>query len=119
MSPRRIRLRLLDLVVTLVCAAVVAVPFVASSLADNSRPTQLESGGDVDQRVAESGVIPNPITPTFSANANGLSGSIQWDVYTTSTAGMKLAISSDRTPALRDAQSGTDIPDYTSDPKSW
>lgn len=118
MSQRRFRLRLLDLAVTSVCVMCVAVPFIASSQAENR--AQVEVGGDVDQRVAESGMISNPIAGTFAAGGTGIvDGSIQWDVFTTSTSGMKLTVSSDRTPALRDTQNGIDIADYDADPKPW
>ncbi|MCW2972898.1 MAG: hypothetical protein JWN72_1171 [Thermoleophilia bacterium] len=118
MSPRRFRLRLLDLVVTFACMACVAVPFVAISHAEE-RP-QVEIGGDVDQSVASSGMLSYPIAATFQAGGSGtVNGSVQWDLFTTSTDGMKLTVSSDRTPAMRDAQNGIDIGDYGAEPKAW
>lgn len=118
MSPRRTRLRLLDLVVTFVCMACIAAPFVAMSQAEE-RP-QAELGGDVDQTVGQSGMLSYPIAGTFQAGGSGtVDGSIQWDLFSTATDGMKLTVSSDRTPALRDAQNGIDIADYASEPQPW
>lgn len=118
MSPRRFRLRLLDLAVTFVCLACIAVPFVALSQAEE-RP-QVELGGNVDQAVGQSGMLSYPIAGVFQAGGSGtVNGSVQWDLFSTSTDGMKLTVSSDRIPALRDAQNGIDIADYGADPKAW
>jgi hypothetical protein len=118
MSPRRLRLRLLDLAVTIVCLACVAVPFIAMSQAADG--SQIESGGDVDERVLEAGSISNPLNGTFGSGVSGIvNGALQWDIYSTSANGMKLLISSDRTPTLHDAQNGIDVPDYGAAPAAW
>jgi hypothetical protein len=118
MSPRRPRLRPLDLVVTAVCVACLVVPLAAVSQAEER--SQVEQGGNVDQKVAESGMISNPLNGSFAAGGSGVvNGQIQWDIYTTSPQGMKLTVSADRTPALRDAANSIDIPDYSTDPKAW
>ena len=118
MSPRRLRLRLLDLTITIVCLACVAVPFIAMSQAADG--SQIESGGDVDERVTESGSISYPLNGSFGSGTSGVvNGALQWDIYSTSANGMKLLVSSDRTPTLRDAQNDIDVPDYAAAPAAW
>ncbi|MCW2949125.1 MAG: hypothetical protein JWN41_138 [Thermoleophilia bacterium] len=118
MSPRRIRIRVLDTVVALICVACFVVPFAALSQAAE-RP-QAETGGDVDQRVAESGMISNPFGGTFGNGTNGtVNGLIQWDMFTTSSQGLKLTVSTNRSPALHDVANGIDIPDYGDEPSAW
>jgi hypothetical protein len=111
------RSRLLDLAVATVCVACVAAPALPFVHAQDS---VVESGGSVDQRVLEGGVISNPLNGSFESGGAGIrDGSIQWDVYTTAARGMKLVVSSDRTPAMRDAANGVDVADYGSTPSSW
>jgi hypothetical protein len=116
------RFRLLDYVVAAVCAACVAAPVLTvavSSAADVQAPVA-ESGGSVDQKVLQSGIMSFPLNGTFDKDRSGVAnGSVQWDLYTTASDGMKLVLSSDRVPAMRDAQNGIDIPDEGAGPDGW
>lgn len=117
MSPRRMRSRLLDLAVATVCVACIAAPALPSVFAADS---VVESGGHVDQKVLEGGIISNPLNGSFESGGSGMKdGSVQWDLYTTAKGGMKLVLSSDRDPAMRDAANGVDIGDYSSTLGTW
>jgi hypothetical protein len=115
------RSRLLDLAVATVCVACLCAPMLPSVLAaDSPEPSVVESGGAVDQKVLQAGVISNPLNGSFDTGASGKqSGSIQWDVYSSSPDGLKLLISTDRTPAMRDATHDVDVPDYGDTPSDW
>ncbi len=122
MSPRRARSRMLDLAVATVCVACVCAPLlpIVHAADSASNPSVVESGGTVDQRVLENGMISNPLNGAFESGTSGrVDGSVQWDAYTTSASGLKLVVSSDRTPAMRDAQGGVDVPDYSATPTAW
>lgn len=112
------RSRLLDLAVATVCVACMCAPLLASSFA--AAPAVVESGSTVDQRVLQSGVISNPLNGSFEAGGNGTrDGAVSWDLYTSAGDGMKLVLSSDRSPAMRDAQNGVDVSDVASTPSDW
>lgn len=116
------RARLLDLAVATVCVACVGSPLfvLAHGASSGPAPSVSESGGTVDQRVVESGIISNPINGTFGRGRSGIvEGSIQWDMYTSSTDGLKLLVSSDRVPTMRDAANGVDVDDYGSTLSTW
>lgn len=120
MSPRPLRMRLLDLAVATVCVACVAAPTLPVVHAARSGSSIVESGATVDQRVLPTGVLSSPINGTFEKGTSGtLDGSVQWDMYSSAKNGMKLLISADRTPALRDAGSGTTVADYRATPSRW
>jgi hypothetical protein len=98
----------------------VCAPLLPMVGASETSPALVESGGTVDQRVIEGGIISNPLNGSFESGHRGtVDGSIQWDLYSTARDGMKLLVSSDRTPALRDAKNGIDVPDYASTLGSW
>jgi hypothetical protein len=115
------RSRLLDLAVATVCVACLCAPMLPSVLAaDDVEPAVVESGGSVDQKVLQSGVISNPLNGSFESGRSGrVDGSIQWDMYTSSPDGLKLVVSSDRTPAMRDSKNDVDVADYGSSPSDW
>lgn len=115
------RSRLLDLAVATVCVACVCAPLLPTVLAaDSTKQSLVESGGVIDQRVLEAGIISNPLNGSFESGGSGTrDGSIQWDMYSTSTRGMKLLVSSDRTPAMRDAKNGVDVGDFSSSFVDW
>lgn len=118
MSPRRLRSRTLDLAVASVCVALFAAPFVASSGAIESSIN--ENTADVDVRIPQIGIISKPQAGSFSGATSGIAdGSIEWDLYSTSSAGMKLAVSAGRAPALRDGQNAVDIADLGATPGAW
>lgn len=120
MSPWRLRSRLLDLTVTTVCVACLAAPFLPSSSAADEGSAVVESASVIDQRVLSGGVISNPLNGTFDAGGSGKhAGSVAWDVWGTGSDGLKLIVSTDRSPAMRDAKNGIDVPDYGSTPESW
>ena len=114
------RSRLLDLAVATVCVACVAAPLLPLSIAADN-PASVESGGVVDQRVLAGGVISNPLNATFEGGggAGQHDGSVSWDVWGTGSDGLKLVLSSERSPAMRDGQNGIDIADYGSTPEAW
>ncbi|MCW2926768.1 MAG: hypothetical protein JWM86_736 [Thermoleophilia bacterium] len=117
MVPRRLRSRLLDLAVTAVCLACIAVPFLPAVHAADS---VTEGGGVIDEKVGQGGMISNPINGTFERGRSGrVDGAIQWDTFTTGRDGLKLVISTDRKPAMRDAKNGVDVPDYGDTPSDW
>lgn len=112
------RSRLLDVAVASVCLALVAVPFVAISSAVEAPIT--ENTVDTDLRVPKFGLLSLPIDGSFGAGRSGrVDGSVAWDMYTSAASGMKLVVSADRSPALRDAQNAVDIPDAGSLPSPW
>ncbi len=116
------RIRLLDIVIATVCVACVGAPFIAygAAASKNSRPSLAETSGSVDQRVLQTGMISHPLNGTFEKGTSGqVEGSIQWDVYTTAGTGVKLLVAADRSPAMREPKSGTDIPDYGSTVTPW
>jgi hypothetical protein len=111
---------MLDLAVALTCVACVCAPMLPIVGAAEQSPALVESGGTVDQRVIEGGIISNPLNGSFESGSRGkVDGSIQWDLYTTARDGMKLLVSSDRDPAMRDAKNGIDVPDYASTLGAW
>lgn len=120
MSPRRLRSRLLDLTVATVCVACVAAPFLPVSSAADEDAAVVESSASVDQRVLAGGVISNPLNGSFEAGGSGKrTGSVSWDLWGTGSDGLKLVLSTDRSPAMRDAQNGVDVADYGSTPEAW
>lgn len=121
MSPSRLRARLLDLAVTTLCVACVCAPLLPAVYgADEPAPSVVESGGTVDQKVLQSGIISNPLNGSFGDGHSGtVNGSVQWDVYSTSADGLKLLLSTDRNPSMRDAKNGVDVPDYGATPSDW
>lgn len=120
MSPRRLRSRLLDLTVTTVCIACLAAPFLATTNAADAGDAVVESSSVVDQKVLAGGVISNPLNATFEAGGSGTrDGSVAWDVWGTGPDGLKLVVSTNRSPAMRDPKNGIDIADYGSTPETW
>lgn len=124
MSFRRTRSRLLDLAVTSVCVACVGAPLLpivnAATRSDGASGVVMESGGSVDQRVVGGGMISNPLNGSFESGGSGMvDGSFQWDMYSTARGGMKLVLSSDRSPAMRDSANGIDIGDLSSTADTW
>lgn len=118
MSPRRLRSRTLDLAVASVCVALLAAPFVASSAAIESSIN--ENTADVDLSIPQIGIISLPQAGSFGAGRSGVAdGSISWDMYSTASAGMKLAVSAGRAPALRDGKNSVDIADFGATPAAW
>jgi hypothetical protein len=117
----RWRSRLLDLAVASACVACVCAPLLpVVSAADGPSSSVVESGGTVDQRVLENGMISNPLNGSFGAATSGtVDGSLQWDLYTTAASGMKLVASTDRTPAMRDSKNGVDVADFGATPAEW
>lgn len=115
------RTRLLDLAVATVCVACMCAPLLPTVVAATSPdPAVVESGGTVDQRVLQSGIISNPLNASFPAGTSGtVDGSVSWDLYSSSPRGLKLVVSSDRSPAMRDAANGVDVADYGSSPTAW
>ncbi len=115
------RSRLLDLAVATVCVACVCAPLLPSVLAaDSTQPSVVEGGATVDQRVLQSGIISNPLNGSFESGTSGtVDGSIQWDLDSTATEGMKLVVSTDRDPAMHDPKNGVDVPDYGSSYTTW
>lgn len=116
------RSRLLDLAVATVCVACVAAPLlpVVNAADSGPPPAVVESGSSVDQRVLESGIISNPLNGSFESGTRGqVDGQLQWDLYSTAVGGMKLLVSTDRDPAMRDSKNGVDIGDYGSSYTSW
>jgi hypothetical protein len=115
------RSRLLDLAVATVCVGCVCAPLlpIVNAASGPSNPV-VESGGSVDQRVVEGGIISSPLNGSFDSGGSGLvDGTIQWDLYSTAARGMKLVVSSDRTPAMRDAANGIDVPDQGASYDRW
>ncbi|MCW2961667.1 MAG: hypothetical protein JWM25_1157 [Thermoleophilia bacterium] len=120
MSPRRTRSRLLDLLVATACVACVAAPALSIGYAADVQAPVSESGSSVDQKVLQSGILSQPLNGTFSNDTSGVvNGSVQWDLYSSSANGMKLLLSTDRSPAMRDAQNGIDVADLADEPKAW
>ena len=118
MSSLRMRNRLLDLAVATVCVACVCAPMLP--IVNAASPSVVESGGSVNQKVLQGGIISNPLNGSFESGRSGvLDGSVQWDLYSTAREGMKLMVSSDRSPAMRDAESSTDVTDYASTLEAW
>lgn len=121
MALRNLRSRLLDLAVATACIACVAAPLLpVVNAATESDRSVIESGATVDQRVVQNGLISDPLGGDFSDPRGGsASGSISWELGSSSADGMKLVVSADRTPAMRDPQSGTDIADAPSALGPW
>ena len=120
MSFWRLRSRLIDLTVASVCVGCVCAPFLPMVSAANQGPAVVESGGTVDQRVAAGGVISNPLNGAFEAGGSGTrDGSVSWDVFTTGADGLKLVVSSNRSPAMRDTKNDMDVADYGATPEAW
>jgi hypothetical protein len=120
MSPRRLRSRLLDLTVTTVCVACLAAPFLATSNAADDGAAVVESSSAIDQRVLSGGVISNPLNASFESGGSGTrDGSVSWDLWGTGADGLKLTVSTTRSPAMRDPKNGIDIADYGSTPETW
>lgn len=114
------RSRLLDLTVALTCVAFVCAPLLPVVGAAERNSALVESGGTVDQRVIEGGILSNPLNGSFGAGRSGVvDGSVQWDLYTTARDGMKLLVSSDRSPAMRDAKNGVDVADFSATLGGW
>lgn len=117
MVPRRLRTRLLDLAVTAVCLACFAVPFLPAVHAADS---VVEGGGVVDEKVGQGAMISIPLSGSFERGRSGrVDGAVSWDTFTTARNGLKLVVSTDRSPAMRDARNGVDIPDYGDTPSDW
>lgn len=119
MSPRPVRLRLLDLAVATVSVACVCAPLLASSFAATTpNPAVVESGGTIDQRVKQAGWISNPLNATFESGGSGtVDGSVTWSQFTTGKKGAKLVVSADSSPAM--TSGSTEIADYGSSPSAW
>lgn len=115
------RSRLLDLAIATVCVACVAAPLLPVTFAASAvGGTVLESSGVVDQKVAQTGVISKPLNGRFGSGTSGtVDGQVQWEVYSSAASGIKLLLSTDRDPAMRDATSGVDIPDTSSTAAPW
>lgn len=121
MFARRLRSRMFDVVVAAVCFGCIAAPFVASAFAEK-RPL-VETSANVDQKVLQSAMISNPLNGSFRVDGSGRAdGQVDWDVYTSADEGFKLSVATDRTPAMRDGNSGVDVDDYAAGketPISW
>lgn len=118
MTVQRLRLRLLDLAVASVCLMLVGIPFIASSSALESSIN--ENTVDADLRVPQTGIISHPQKGSFAATRSGIvDGSVEWDIYSTASSGMKLVVSSTRSPALRDTQNGIDVTDVDGTLGGW
>lgn len=115
------RSRLLDLTVATICVACVGAPLLPIvNAASGPEPSVIETGATVDQKVLEGGIISSPLDGSFQDGGAGtVDGSFSWDVYSTNRDGMKLSVSTDRTPAMRDSNSGVDIADFTATPSAW
>lgn len=114
------RARLLDLTVATVCVACICAPLLQMGFAAAPQSSVVESGGNVDEKVLQSGIISNPLNGSFERGRSGkVDGAVQWDVYSTSAVGLKLLVSSDRRPAMRDAKHGVDIADAGSTLAAW
>lgn len=119
MTFHRARVSLLDLVVAFVAIAIVAVPFLPSSAAMTRRPV-VGGSMSVDQQVSQAGMISYPINPSLRVADRGASaGSVQWETYSTSGAGLKILLSSTHQPALRDSSGSVEVPDYATAPQTW
>lgn len=118
MGSRRLRSRLLDLAVTAGCCACVLAPLLP--VVHAAERAVVESGGHLDQSVVQSGIISHPLNGTFERRSSGVAdGSVQWDLYSSANDGIKLLVSSDRDPAMRDAANGVDVDDLGADPAAW
>jgi hypothetical protein len=114
------RSRLLDLAVSTVCVACLAAPFLPTTIAADDNPSVVESTGSVDQRVLAGGVISNPLNGSFESGGSGSrDGAVSWDIWGSGPDGLKLVLSTDRSPAMRDAKNGIDVADYGSAPENW
>jgi hypothetical protein len=114
------RVRLLDVAVALVCCAIAAAGVLPIAGAANGSKPLIEDGATVDSRVAQAGMISNPLNGSFERTTSGRAdGSVQWDMYTTSPQGLKLVVSTTRSPAMRDEASGIDVPDLTGGIDEW
>jgi hypothetical protein len=112
------RSRLLDVAVTCVCMAMVAAPFIAISHAVEAPIS--ENTVDTDVKLPQFGLLSLPINGSYAATRSGrVDGSVSWDMYTSTSNGMKLVVSADRAPALRDSQNGVDIADAGATPAAW
>lgn len=113
------RSRLLDLAVATVCVACVCAPALPAVVAATN-PSLVESGGNVDQRVLQTGWISNPLDASFASGRSGTQdGSVSWSQYASGRRGSKLVMSSTAVPAMRDSKNGVDIADYGSTPSDW
>lgn len=122
MSPRPLRARLLDLAVATVCVACVASPLLpgVGAATEATDAPVVETSGTVDQRVLQSGIISSPLDVSFDDGTTGTrDGGASWDLYTTAPAGLKLVLSTDRVPALRDGENGIDIADMATTAAAW
>lgn len=118
MTARRLRSRLLDLAVASACLLLVGAPFVASSSALESSIT--ENTVDADLSVPQVGIISSPIKGSFPAGKSGIvDGSVSWEIYSSASNGMKLVVSSTRSPALRDEANNIDVADFSATPGGW
>lgn len=114
------RSRLLDLAVITVCVACIAAPFLATSNAADANAPVLEGTSSIDQRVLAGGVISNPLDGTFQGGGSGTrDGSVSWDLWSTGSDGLKLVVSTTRSPAMRDTKNGVDVADYGITPSTW
>ena len=109
------RSRALDLMLLTGGIALLVSPLLSWA---SAAPPVAERSMTVDQRVASSAMISYPLAPDFHVGASGKSvGSVRWDVYTSAQRGYKLALSSDRSPALQG--SGCVMNDIGSSPADW
>jgi hypothetical protein len=97
-------------------AALLASPFITAALAANA--PIIEHGMKVTQKVKSSAMLSLPIAGNFDTPASGLeTGSVKWDVYTSSGQGYKLTVSASQDPALQaDTCSFDDMP---TTPAAW
>jgi hypothetical protein len=74
----------------------------------------------VDQKVRQAVSITKPLDGAFVASKTGrANGSVSWEASTTNETGYKLVVSSDGTPALRDAAGNADVADMSWTPGAW
>jgi hypothetical protein len=113
---RRLLRRPLDVVVALTSLVLCTWPFLGASSA-----SLVQQQVHVDQRVRPSVSITRPIDGAFTARRSGRSsGEVDWGASTTSLTGYKLVVSSDSSPALRDAAgSGSSVADMPWTPAAW
>lgn len=115
MGAKRSRRVIADIAVCMFGAALCAWPFIATGSASLS-----DVPVNVNQKVAESTLISKPLDGKFDVKLSGRStGSIDWDVYTSSTEGFKLSVSASTEPAMTDTTRGAVIGDLSSSFKPW
>lgn len=116
MARSRMRIRALDVAVTLVAACLCVTPFIPGSQAGSL----YETGLSVDQEVKQTALISKPLSGRFDLKRSGrTSGEVNWDVYSSAGDGFKLVVSADGTPAMRDSVAGSYISDYSSALNTW